>query len=221
MKQEDIFSNSEGNKWYERNSGVLSSEAKRVDLPLKLIKMYGLKPKKVLEIGCSNGWRLQEIATQYGAKCVGIEPSTVALKAGAKQFPKVAFKRGLASNIPTKDTFDLVIVNFVLHWVSRELLLASIKEIDRTVADGGYLIIGDFAPDSPARTRYHHLPDEDVWTYKMDYARAFTATALYGEVARLTFDHDNHLLESATSDRRGDAVLLKKSLSLYYAEQRR
>lgn len=218
MSQEKIFLKGEGDRWFRRNRAALNTKS-RLDPTLEIIRRSGLKPKKVFEIGCANGWRLEEIRKKYRARCVGIEPSRAAIKDGKHSFPRIRLIRAIASRIPIKEMFDLVIVNYVLHWISREYLVRSLSEIDRMVADNGYLVITDFAPDRPARARYHHLPEKKVWTFKTDYPAMFESTGLYERVKELTFHHETHKIGPAPSKNRGRAVLLKKSLLAYYAEQ--
>jgi SAM-dependent methyltransferase len=172
----------------------------------------------VLEIGASNGWRLARIAGLYGSKCAGVDPSPLAIADGKKRFKNISLTRGLASDIPLKKTFDLVIVNFVLHWVSRDVLLRSVAEIDRTVADGGNLIIGDFAPDRPAKVPYHHLPQGSAFTFKQKYDEIFTATQTYQVVSRAVFHHEDHELRThIESQDRCAVTLLTKSINGFYA----
>lgn len=217
--QEEVFSSGEGDKWFLRNKQVLGSpESIKRDLPLQMIRQYELKPKRCLEIGCSNGWRLGEIQKQYGCGCVGVDPSSAAIADGATRYPGVTFHHGLASALPRDagEQFDLVVVNFVLCWVSREELVKTIAEIDRCVADNGFLVVSDFSPDWPTRNDYHHLPEQGLFTWKTDYASIFEATALYARVAFMTFDHDKHEKTDASSQSRGFCCLMKKSLSKYY-----
>ncbi len=124
----------------------------------------------------------------------------------------------MLADLPLEERFDLVVVNFVLHWVDRSTLARSISEIDRVVTDGGHLILGDFLPDSPLRRSYRHRKDERVYTYKQDYARIFEALCTYKELARMTYDHDkpNLGIGSADSCSRGVCVLLGKSETRYY-----
>ena len=77
---------------------------------------------------------------------------------------------------------------YVLHWVDRSTLTRTVCAIDGLVGDGGLLILGDFLPDYPQRRRYHHLPDEDLYTFKQDYPALFTGLGLYRKMARLTYD---------------------------------
>ncbi|TAK30023.1 MAG: class I SAM-dependent methyltransferase [Chloroflexota bacterium] len=219
-KQDDVFLADEGDAWFKRNrSYLVETTSTKTDYPLALIAQYNLHPKKVLEVGCSNGWRLDAIRRRYDCTCVGIEPSEAAALAGRERFPGLDLRIGLASRLPCPpdESFDLVIVNFVLHWVDRKTLLVSLAEIDRTVADGGYLILGDFLPDWPKRNRYHHRDDVELYTYKLDYAAILQSTALYTNVARITFDHDQHALSGDVgSYERGVCQLLRKSTSEFY-----
>src|SRR5262249_22807204 len=144
---------------------------------------------RVLEIGTANGFRLAEIQRSTGARAVAVEPSAQAIDNGCKAFPSIQFVRGTAHSIPLEENFDLVIVNFVFHWIDRSNLLRSVAEADRLVRDGGWLIIGDFCPANRLRVRYHHLQDQKIFTFKQNYADTFLASGLYHSVASLTADH--------------------------------
>jgi ubiquinone/menaquinone biosynthesis C-methylase UbiE len=144
-----------------------------------------------------------------------VEPSREAIQDGQAQFPSVQFLRGTASELPldAQARFDVVIVNFVLHWVDRSTLLRSVAEIDRVLADGGFLVIGDFYPSLPQRVRYHHLPEQDVWTYKQNYSDIFLASNLYETIASYSFDHSTHALRSdVRPEDRAQIMLLRKSM---------
>ena len=189
---------------------------------MSLLEAYHVAPKRILEIGCSNGWRLDLLRKRYGATCVGVEPSLAAIRDGRKRYPQVKIHRGVASALPLKGAFDLVLVPFVLHWVARERLLQSISEIDRVLSDNGLLLISDFAPDFPTRVHYHHLAHDEVYTFKLDYAQIFSSTAMYATVGRLAFDHDEHRLGvDVSGPKRGVSTLLRKSYKDFLLEQQR
>lgn len=215
-KQEALFIKGEGDEWFKRNKSYIdSSYCIKNDIPLFLIKHYNLEPKKVLEVGCANGYRLGELKKIYNCDCLGIEPSEEAIADGKRLYPDLKFKCGTADSLPidSEDTFDLVIINFVFHWVSRETLLRVVAEIDKTLANGGYLIIGDFLPDYPVKNHYHHLPEESVYTYKLDYAKIFLSTGFYTMVASFTYNCDEHIVEgNIPPESRGVCSLLIKSL---------
>lgn len=218
MKADDIFFNVEGNNWYSRNKDAFNIKS---DIPLKLIELYNLNPGKVIELGCSNGWRLNEIKNRFGKNivCAGIDAGEDPIKAGSQMYSGLILKHGKISDIPFEEEFDLVIVNYVLHWVDRTSLLKSIAEIDRVLKDGGYLIIGDFYPDFPQRRKYQHL-QENIFTWKMLYNRILISTNLYKEVVFLSNDHDrkSEITTDVEGPSRGFCSLLKKSCEKYYPE---
>lgn len=115
LDQGEVFAGSEGDRWFARNHQALDRFDPAADPPLRALELYDLKPRKVLEIGAANGFRLAEIYRRHGAKIVAVEPSMDALRDGAGRFPAVEFVRGQAHAIPLEEQFDLVIVNFVLH----------------------------------------------------------------------------------------------------------
>src|SRR6185503_4669641 len=187
--QDEIFSAFEGDNYFARNEVALEGFDPEHDLPLRLLTFYRLSPSSALEIGGANGCRLAVIAQRYGARVVGVDPSSKAIEAGKKRFPNIDFLQATAANVPLHEVFDLVIVNFVLHWIDRSTLLRSVAEIDRLIADGGFLLVGDFAPDNRLRVPYHHLAQEQVYTYKQDYSAVFVASGLYHTVCALTGRH--------------------------------
>lgn len=222
VDQVAIFAQTEGDRWFERNRASLTSCDVEHDFPLRLIELYSLRPRSVLEIGASNGFRVAALAARGVRDAVAVEASAAAIRDGAARFPDVQFIRATADAIPLHRTFELVIVNFVLHWVDRTRLLTSVGEIDRLVADGGYLLLGDFHPARPTRVPYHHLPDQAVYTYKQAYGIVFRASGLYQPIAMLSGDHTGHELRAnVPEDDRVATWLLRKSLQGNYTERHR
>jgi SAM-dependent methyltransferase len=219
MTQEGVFLGGEGDRYFVRNKAAMTESFVGQDMALRLITESGLKPAKVLEVGCSNGFRLATLAQNLGCAVTGVEPSSEAIRDGQARYPSVTYLQGVANKLPIEASgqFDLVIINFVLHWVGRSALLQSVSELDRMVRDGGSLLVGDFYPPSPLRSTYHHLPDSDIWTFKQDYTAIFVASNLYKSVASLDFNHDTHELGVAQNPgSRGRVTLLRKSLQDHY-----
>ena len=217
--QGQIFRQSEADKWFQRNLQGMTGEEKD-DLVLDILQENSVQPKKVLEIGCSNGYRLHRLSSIYNAKVFGVEPSGQAIQDGQKRFPEINFTQGLAHDLSVFPDahFDLVIIYFVFHWVDRSFLLKSVTEIDRVLQKEGYLVVGDFAPDTPSKVAYHHLPEEEVFTYKQHYAGLFTKAALYKEVAEWEFDHrDMSRGEAIESSHRSTVTLLQRILENSYS----
>jgi SAM-dependent methyltransferase len=218
--QDNLFAASEADRYFDRNKSALREVDWSADPPLRLMELYRLQPRSALEIGAANGCRLAAIAERWGTKVTAVEPSAQAIADGQARFPEVRFLQATASAIPLQCQFDLVIVNFVLHWIARETLLRSIAEIDRLLVAGGCLILGDFAPSNRVRVRYHHRPEEEIYTYKQNYPAVFLASGLYHTVAALTSSHGspNHLADVAEHERTGVWLLRKLLVEHYVAD---
>lgn len=200
----------------------LDADNTRVDWPIMLIKLIddvsGIR--SVIEVGCSNGYRLNHLRKLLprGSQFLGIDVSQEAINDGHSRFEGIKFARGTLSCLPVQGQFDLVIVNFVLHWIDRSVLAQSIAEVDRVTRDGGLLMVGDFLPDVPQRRRYHHCLTDEIYTYKQNYPLIFEALGTYRTLVSLTFDHDHpqHAIRVCDSNSRGSCALLHKSLTGYY-----
>jgi SAM-dependent methyltransferase len=222
MSQDQVFLAGEADQWFVRNRDALE-RADRFDWPIHLLE--GLEGSEAipsfLELGCSNGWRLARLRERFGAdkRYVGVDPSAEAVGKGMEMHAGIELHRGVLAEIPLQGKFPFVLVHYVLHWVERSTLMRSLAEIDRLVEDGGYLMIGDFLPDFPQRVPYHHLPGQEIYTYKQDYAGVFRALGLYSEILRVTHGHGrNEGAFSFTPSRdRGICTLLRKSAAGFYA----
>lgn len=216
--QDQIFATSEADNWFERNREALNIFNPDSDLSLKVIELYNLQPHRVLEVGAANGFRLAVISERYGAKTVALDPSLKAIKDGHSKYPAIEVVRGQAYAIPLQDLFDFVIVSFVFCWIDRNNLLRSVAEIDRLLKDGGFLIISDFFPSNLIKVKYHHLVEQEVYTYKQSYAEPFLASGLYHPVCLLTNEHSSKTLAAeVTEDKRTGTWLLRKMINDHYA----
>jgi len=67
ISQDKIFAEFEGDRWFERDQKALEQFHPENDLPLKVMTLYGLKPRKVLEVGeqMASGWqRFEHVMVQ-------------------------------------------------------------------------------------------------------------------------------------------------------------
>jgi cyclopropane fatty-acyl-phospholipid synthase-like methyltransferase len=94
MSQKDLFINSEGDNYYERNKNNLSSpdDMAAKDQIIVSLKTLNIQPKCILEIGCSNGWRLEALRNIYNSDCFGIDPSSNAVDEGTLTFPNISLQ---------------------------------------------------------------------------------------------------------------------------------
>lgn len=187
MMQDKIFKQSEGDNWFKRNKKALTKKRLKKDLVLKVIKLFNIKPKKVLELGCATGYRLSYLKNKYSCQCVGVDCSSLAIKYGQSRYKGIRLFCGGIDKLNFRNAvFDLIIVNFVFHWIDRELIASVIAECDRVLRNEGLIIIADFFPLYPKKVKYHHLKDHNVYTYKEDYSKMFEKFGYYQSIGRIS-----------------------------------
>jgi SAM-dependent methyltransferase len=217
ISQDQIFL-TEGDQWFRRNQGFLVPTETRDDAVSRFLRSASFAPKRFLDIGCANGYALDYLVRLFpGASGDGIEPSAEAVQDGQTRFPHLRLTRGVSHDLRAyaDGQFDCITATFILHWVDRAQLWNTVAEIDRVLADGGHLLIADFAPPTPCKTRYHHLPDQAVYTYKQAYWELFTASPRYAITQLQPFTHDGGA-DTDPMNRCMLAVLEKRSLDAAY-----
>jgi SAM-dependent methyltransferase len=216
MGQKDVFRNSEGDRYFTRNREKLTAaEAGAAGDPiLESLRRFGVRPRSVLEIGCSNGWRLEALRREAGASCHGLDPSPQAVAEGVAAYPLLSLAVGTADSLPFPDaTFDLVIFGFCLYLCDRKDLFRIAAEADRVLAEGGSLAILDFHPPFPYRNPYAHRPG--LYSYKMDYSLLFRWSPAYTLVSQAIFVPPGAADPGAPDDRHAVSLLRKDSHHAY------
>ena len=180
MKQKYLFLESEGDRWFERNRDGMV-KASDADVVTTAITGLNLNPKRVLEVGCSNGWRLALLRDLLGCEIMGVEPSReAAIDAAARRVPVV---QATASSLAVSVPFDLVIYGFCLYLTDPADWLRIAAEGDGVLAPGGHMIVHDFYGHSNAiARRYEHR--DGVLSYHFDFAGLWLAHPLYNLVGR-------------------------------------
>jgi ubiquinone/menaquinone biosynthesis C-methylase UbiE len=186
--QKDEFLKNEGNEWFARNRNSLN---KSDDYVIDIIIQRQLKPKNVLEIGCSNGWRLNIIQKLLNSECYGIDPSNQAIIDGRQKNPLLNLEQGTADLIPFNDKkFDLIIFGFCLYLCDRRDLFKIVYETDRFLNEKGYLIIYDFEPSFPYKNHYQHK--DGLFSYKMNYSNLFLSNPSYFLIVKNILTHQEY-----------------------------
>ena len=192
MKQKEVFLQSEGDAWFNRNrQGVTSVKLPEGDPILReILEAYRCNElnadSRILEIGCGQGRRLGWLKDTYGAQCFGIEPSGAAVAVAKNSGLSVS--QGVADSLPFEDQFfDLVIFGFCLYLCDREDLFRIASEADRVLRSPGWIAIQDFYSSTPILKDYHHKPG--VKSHKMDYSSLFTWHPDYECLARKVQAH--------------------------------
>jgi len=188
MDQMEIFKIDEADNYFRRNEkhhNMLSNDV-IVDL---YSKYYGKAKIDILEIGCSDGWRLKILRDDYDANVYGIEPSPEACKKAKETFNLEHIICGTSDKFDFGKKFDLIMVPFVLHWIGRDQLLESVSNIDKHLKDGGAIIINDFWQNGFKKVKYHHRTDVSIWTYKQDYSKIFLSLGTYRGIHFSIYDY--------------------------------
>lgn len=217
-RQTEVFTKFEANNWFSRNKEAMRSREADSHFVLEILSAYKHTPRVVLDVGCANGYLLSQLRQRFGVQAYGVDISAEAIADGRERYKDVDLHVAACTDLTRfqDGQFDLVLILGVFCVVDRSLLLRSIGEVDRVLCDKGILIISDFAPAFASKTPYHHLPGENIFTYKQDYAATFTASNLYTEAGRWSFDYSTR--EPSFGDRYNDRynyVALKKDLNLY------
>lgn len=191
--QKDAFIKYEADNYFRRNQTILKSYTIDNDPIIKVLMDYNYNPKRVLEIGCNAGYRLNGFRSIFpNSELYGLEPSTEAINYGKKHFDSsINFVQGTADDLTSFDTssFDLVIIGFLLYVVDRTILLKTISEIDRVIANKGILMNIDFFAQTPHKNLYTHINKTEAYTYKQNYEDIFISSRLYQLTDKRSFNH--------------------------------
>lgn len=210
--QRDIFLSSEGDKWFERNQQTYSSAGR--DNVIEFIKTQELSPKRVLEIGCASGQRLERLYNEFGAECYGVDPSSAAIKHGKKSNPSLNLSVATADSIAFEDaSFDMVILGFCLYLCDRKDLFTIANKVDAVLKEGGVIIIQDFLPAYPYKNKYSHC--EGVYSYKMDHNQMFTWNPAYTLLSLDISSHNGYIDRFKVDERVAISLIAKCSSEAY------
>ncbi|MBI4091714.1 MAG: class I SAM-dependent methyltransferase [Candidatus Levybacteria bacterium] len=136
---------------------------------LKTIKP--LKPKRILDVGCGEGFTLIKLKhAKVGEKLEGIDSSIEALGVGRKLYPKLDIKKGDIYKLPYKDnSFDLLICTEVLEHLKDpekallELLRVTNKYVLLSVPNEPFFMLANLLRGKYLRTFGNHPEHVNQW----------------------------------------------------------
>jgi ubiquinone/menaquinone biosynthesis C-methylase UbiE len=218
ITQKDAFLSYEADSYFARNQAILSSYSTDRDPVIKILNDYKYHPKRILEIGCNAGYRLNGIKTLFPTcEVYGIEPSLAAIEYGEKKYENINFIQGTTDDLSVfkDDFFDLVIIGFVLYVVDRAILLKTIGEIDR-VSNNAIINI-DFFAQTPHKNAYAHINEIEAFAYKQNYEDIFTGSRLYQLIDKRSYNHSTKDYDISDDFKNKYTVsLLKKHIDAGY-----
>ena len=216
-KQEVVFTK-EGDNWFKRNKDALCNI--EFDRIINLITNLNIeKINSIIECGCSTGYRLSKLKEVFPTcRMVGFDISNDAIEYGKREYGNIELYTRKISERLDIGKFDLLICNFVLHWVDRDKLAQIIANLDGMVENGGNIVLGDFSPNYNHKNRYKHLPETEIYTYKQDYGKIFESLGTYKCTHKSVFDHNNNYdkIDISNNNSRAVVSVLNKNLYDFY-----
>lgn len=175
--QKTVFLTEEGDNYFRRHRNLTTPTEN--DYVLDALGQTGLQFGRFLEIGCSNGYRVDSLSKATGAKGGGIDPSMEAISTGKSLYgDDIDLRQGSADALPFEDdSFDLVIFGFCLYLTDPKDHFRIASETHRVLCDGGSVLIYDFLSPVPYVNDYHHF--SGLKSHKMDFSRYFLAHPAY------------------------------------------
>lgn len=157
----------DGDGYLERNRvgiGTIADPAFEAMVAIHEFQPIG----SVLEIGCSNGFRLDKAQKAFRASCAGLEVSPEAVQEGCTLFREIEIIEGVAPRDLTHwlgRTFDVVVLGHFQYLLPRADVFPLAQLVDQLVTPGGHLICMDFLSPLPSQSPYRHHPDLAVYKH--------------------------------------------------------
>ena len=216
IKQKQIFLESEGDSYFQRNQKKLVSS---IDEYVIEKLTLGLSPFKenihfILEIGCSSGLKLRKLCKYFDASGFGIDQSNNAIEVGNQENKKdainnISLQVGTADTLPFESqSIDLVFFGFCLYLLDRSDIFKAIAEADRILKPGGFIAILDFDPNGRSKNVYSHK--SGIYSYKNTYAELFSASGHYYLVSKESLSHSNIFFSADNYERVALQILYKE-----------
>lgn len=192
--QEKVYENKEANDFFLRSLDTIPKDNSLRKTKLEIANLladninFKFSNKNILEIGCFIGDLLSYFKENYQCNVTGIEPSSLACEYSQKKFGlkliNSTFNKSKYFNFKNENNhfFDVIIIDDVLSWVSRQNILPTLASIDWLLKPGGILFIRDFAPHFSFAYPNHHVNDAiEVYNYKSmnGHKQFFLQTGMY------------------------------------------
>lgn len=194
LYQKQLFLDSEGDNWYERNKGVDASNLNLLPSHSIVYKSISSLPVahnrdvKAVEVGCGQGILSAALKNDFGWNMYGIDPSESAICSASKL--GVVASVGTADQLDFPDaSFDVFIFGFCLYLCDTDLLFRISSEAHRILKPSSWLVIHDFWSKYPVYIPYKHVPG--VISRKADYSKMFTWHEDYTVYSHLLEDHSS------------------------------
>jgi SAM-dependent methyltransferase len=232
MSQDDFYLSKEANDFYDRwyeNDGKNYKHDLRVNkksILSCLMENTSIERKRVLEVGCFIGDLLNVLKQDFSCDIYGVETSSKACAKCSETFgffiENSSFSKSSIFNLSqnTKSSFDLLIFDDVLSWMSRGTILQVLAVADWLLADGGVIFIRDFSPPFSFAFENHHQKGLGIYNFKQSHGhkKFFLESGMYYE--KYTKIFQNQSLQTVITSRPdsmtwADTILIKNKDHLF------
>lgn len=175
------------NNWFYRNKKNIINQ-NNDEYINELIRINNLKAKNILEIGCSNGYKLIKYKELLKSNnCFGVDLSKEAILDGKKRYKNLKLLNLSSLGInKIKLNFDLIICGFFLYQLDRNLIFQQFDLIYKKLNKNGYLLIRDFDPlFKHTNTDFNN---KKLRTFKMNYDNLLTESGLFELIYKIKYN---------------------------------
>lgn len=195
MNQDYFYLAKEANdfydRWYTNGGGEYRGDLRgnKKSILSLLDENLSLDRLKVLEVGCFVGDLLNVLKKDFSCEVFGIEPSSKACAKCSELFGIILENSSFTSSSvfrldhDSRSSFDLIIFDDVLSWMSRSTILQVLAVADWLLADEGSLFIRDFSPPFSFAFENHHQKGNGIYNFKQSngHRSFFCETGMYYE----------------------------------------
>ena len=136
-------------------SGAIESRRLATDAAI-LAAVLDRRPRKVLDLGCGEGWLVRTLAKQ-GVAAIGVDGAAPLVEAASRaggSFLRLRYAELIAAPERCGENFDLVVANFALL---EEKILPLLRALRRIMSADGWLLVQTLHPLAAGP------PYEDGW----------------------------------------------------------
>ena len=157
---------------------------------METMKPFSNDINTILELGCGNGTKLAYLSENLNAEGYGVDLSSLAIHDATKKYPDLKFElAGADEKLFERNQMDLIYLGFFLYVLDCEDIYTTFANVDYYLRDGGFVVILDF--DFGFNAHFPYVHNNQIITYKSDYAKILLASGHYHLVRKESFQSDS------------------------------